>query len=98
MKVFKWYGCYLLSYAQEDIIVVHLRGRHFDPVMDSLREEEQREAQEKRTLQSITLTTSNTNSSSSQFVNNVNNEVGIALEDEWDSSESIFQNPNCLLP
>lgn len=38
MELFEWYGCYLLWSAHQSVMVVHLRGRHFDPVMDLVRE------------------------------------------------------------
>ena len=40
MDLFQWYGCYLIWNCAENVMVGHLRGRHYDPVLGSLRVQE----------------------------------------------------------
>lgn len=45
MELFMWYGSYLMWTRCETTLVVHLRGRHFDPVRDQEREREREKGQ-----------------------------------------------------
>ena len=48
LELFEWYGSYLLWFAPHSVMVVHLRGRHFDPVMDQAREQERERDREQQ--------------------------------------------------
>jgi len=77
-----------LWYEPQSVMVVHLRGRHFDPVTDQLREEAR---QQKAAEQCSSLSTNNINVDDSDNTKHVGLSKLKQNVDEFDGRVALYE-------